>query len=558
MFKIKIAFVLLVSASILSCNSTGDKKNASGAGEISIQVSKRYLNFPISHGVDQSKMIFSVDGTPELEFMIRLAPSEADYWVFYDVSSLAGKEMKISYSGDPAGLSKIYQDDVISGQDSLYKESNRPQIHFSSRRGWNNDPIGLVYFEGEYHLFYQHNPFEREWQNMSWGHAVSKDLIHWEELPLALLPDSLGLMFSGTAVIDYENTSGFGRDGIPPMIAIYTVDSPDNERQCIAYSLDKGRTFTKYEGNPVIDSKEKWNTKDLRDPAVFWHKPSKSWIMVLYERDGNSIYTSSNLKEWQYQSHITGFFECPQLFEVAVDGNQNKKKWVMYGASGTYMIGSFDGKTFKPESGKHYYGNGAIYAAQTFTNIPESDGRRIQIGWGRIVHPGMPFKHMMLLPTELTLKTTKDGIRMFNTPVKEVEILQENERSWNGLDAAKASGLLQEYKDETSFRIRTTIKLSHSTEAGLSLYGQPLLRYDMNYNQINGLFYSPEDMTSMEISADIIVDKTSVEVFIDGGAFSYALERKTVQGNTDGFKFFGNRIEVKDLKICKMKSIWGN
>ena len=232
---------------------------------------------------------------------------------------------------------------------------------------------------------------------MSWGHAVSKDLIHWEELSVVMVPDKLGSIFSGTAVIDYNNTSGFGKDGIPPMVAIYTVHSADNERQCIAYSLDKGRTFTKYEGNPVIDSKAKWNIKDLRDPKVFWYQPAKSWVMVLFERDGNSIYTSANLKDWNYESHTTGFWECPQFFELAVDGNKNNKKWVMYGASGTYMIGKFDGKVFTPETGKYYYGNGALYAAQTFDNIPASDGRRIQIGWGRIQQPGMPFNSMMLI-----------------------------------------------------------------------------------------------------------------------------------------------------------------
>lgn len=551
-------FLIFMIIFIVSCKSGIEDQSNIVNQYYSIDIDKQYLNLPVSHKEKQEKMTFVVDDKKKLEFVIRLATDEPDYWVFFDVSAYNGRELKIYYQGNNKGLTKIYQDDFINGFDSLYKEINRPQIHFSSRRGWNNDPNGMVYNEGEYHLFYQHNPFEREWQNMSWGHAVSKDLVHWEELPIALLPDTMGTMFSGSAVIDYNNTSGFAKDGIPPMVAFYTVDSPDNQRQCIAYSLDNGRSFTKYEGNPIIDSKSKWNSKDLRDPHVFWYDPGKWWVMVLYERDGHSIYTSSNLKDWEYQSHTTGFFECPQLFELAVDDKVTNKKWVMYGASGTYMIGSFDGKTFKPEAGKYYYGNGALYAAQTFNNIPESDGRRIQIGWGRIEHPGMPFKHMMLLPTELKLKTTKDGIRLFNTPVKEVETLMEEENSWTSLDAEKASELLQEYKDETSFRIKTTVKLSHATDAGLSLFGQPLLRYDMNYNHINGLFYSPEDMTSMEISADIIVDKTSVEVFIDEGAFSYALERKAVQGNTDGFKFFGNRIEVKSLKICKMKSIWGN
>ena len=308
--------------------------------------------------------------------------------------------------------------------------------------------------------------------------------------------------------------------------------------------------------NPVIDSKAKWNSSDLRDPKVFWYEPGKHWVMVLFERDGNSIYTSDNLKDWKFESHTSGFWECPQLFELPVDGRENNKKWVMYGASGTYMIGSFDGRKFTPESGKYYYGNGAIYAAQTFDNIPASDGRRIQIGWGRIQQPGMPFNQMMLLPTGLTLRTTKDGIRMFNYPVKEVEILQGKEYVFENTDSEKASDFLNQFRDSVALRIKTTIRLSHATDAGINLNGQSIFRYDMNFNQVNGLFYSPEDMTSMEISADIIIDKTSVEVFIDGGAFSYAIERKSDPDNRDGFKFFGNRIEVKSLKVYPMRSIW--
>lgn len=555
MNKIRILSVFLI-ALMFSCKSGIQDQSNSVNQYYSIDIDKQYLNLPVSHNEKQEKMTFVVDDNKKLEFVIRLAPDKPDYWVFFDVSAYNGRELKIYYEGNNKGLTKIYQDNVINGFDTLYREINRPQIHFSSRRGWNNDPNGMVYHEGEYHLFYQHNPFEREWQNMSWGHTVSKDLVHWEELPLALLPDTMGTMFSGSAVIDYDNTSGFGKDGIPPMVAFYTVDSPDNQRQCLAYSLDNGRSFTKYSGNPIIDSKSNWNSKDLRDPHVFWYNPGRWWVMVLYERDGHSIYTSRNLKDWEYQSHTTGFFECPQLFELPVDGKLSNKKWVMYGASGTYMIGSFDGKTFKPEAGKYYYGNGALYAAQTFNNIPDSDGRRIQIGWGRIEHPGMPFKHMMLLPTELTLKTTKEGIRLFNSPVKEVSTLEGDEKSWSDLDAETASDILQEFKDDVSFRIKTKIKLSHATDAGLSLNGQQVFRYDLNYNMINGMFYSPEDRTSMEVSADIIFDKTSVEVFVDGGAFSYAIERRSVKDNTDGFRFFGNNIEVKELKVYSLKSIW--
>ena len=340
------------------------------------------------------------------------------------------------------------------------------------------------------------------------------------------------------------------------MVAIYTADNPEKQVQCIAYSLDKGRTWTKYKGNPVIDSKAKWNSKDTRDPKVFWHKPSGKWVMVLNERDGHSIYNSDNLKDWTFESHITGFWECPELFELPVDGNKDNTKWVMYGASGTYMLGAFDGKKFTPESGKYYYSTGSIYAAQTFTNIPESDGRRIQVGWGRISHPGMPFNGMMLFPTELSLRTTKDGIRLFSKPIEELERLQTSVGKWRALTADKADELLRQYRDAGTLRIRTTLKLSHATNAGLNLFGQSLLDYDMNYNRINGVFYSPEDMTSMEITADIILDKTSIEVYIDDGAYSYSMERRPDLKNREGFHFWGNNIEVKEMEVYTFRSIW--
>ena len=278
--------------------------------------------------------------------------------------------------------------------------------------------------------------------------------------------------------------------------------------------------------------------------------------MVLNERDGHTIYNSDNLKDWTFECDISGFWESPELFELPVDGNKDNTKWVMYGASGTYMLGVFDGKKFTPESGKYYYSTGSIYAAQTFTNIPESDGRRIQIGWGRISHPGMPFNGMMLFPTELSLRTTKDGIRLFSKPIDELDRLQTSVGKWRALTADKADELLRQYKDASTLRIRTTLKLSHATNAGLNLFGQSLLDYDMNYNRINGVFYSPEDMTSMEIAADIILDKTSIEVYIDDGAYSYSMERRPDLKNREGFHFFGNNIEVKEMEVYTSRSIW--
>ncbi|PZP50745.1 MAG: 2,6-beta-D-fructofuranosidase [Pseudopedobacter saltans] len=521
----------------------------------SFKITKRYLNFPISQKQKRQVMKMDFDGKNVIDYQVRLSDTP-EYWVFYDVLAYEGKTITISYDSGATALDKIYQDDKIAGQDSLYKEINRPQFHFTTRRGWINDPNGLIFYEGEYHLFYQHNPFEKEWENMSWGHAVSKDLIHWEELTLALNSDSLGTMFSGSAIIDYDNTAGFNKGKTPAMIAFYTVDNPEKEIQCMAYSLDKGRTWTKYDKNPVIDSKEKWHSKDTRDPKVFWYAPGKHWVLVLNERDGHSIYNSTNLKDWTYQSHTTGFWECPELFELAIDGNPNNKKWVMYGASGTYMIGHFDGKKFTPEAGKYLYTTGSIYAAQTYTNIPQKDGRRIQIGWGRISHPNMPFNGMMLLPTELTLKNTKEGVRLACKPITETEMLFSKKESWQNLEPKAANNNLMRYHDSATLRLKTTIHLSHATSAGLSLFGQNLIDYDMNNNTINGIFYSPQDRTSMELTADIYIDKTSIEVFIDNGLYSYSMERRPDKNNNAGFQFWGNNIEVKNLELFDAKSIW--
>lgn len=525
------------------------------AETITIKVTKKYLNIPVSHDVEREQMELVVDGASVRFFDIRLAREDPDYWVFCDISAFKDKTLNISFPSQGKGLSLIYQSDEIAGQDSLYSEEKRPQFHFSSRRGWNNDPNGLIYFEGEYHLFYQHNPYEREWGNMHWGHAVSDDLIHWQELPIALYPDEHGTMFSGTTVIDYHNSAGFNNENKPAMVAIYTADNPDRQIQCVAYSHDRGRRWTKYAHNPVIDSKEKWQSKDTRDPKVFWYEPDSKWVMVLNERDGHSIYNSADLKEWSYQSHITGFWECPELFELPVDNDPSNKKWVMYGASGTYMIGDFDGELFTPESGKHYFTTGSGYAGQTFNNIPDSDGRRIEIRWGRISAERMPFNMLMLLPTQLTLRRTREGVRLFSYPVEEVSQLISQSNKWVNLSVEEANRAINMFQDESLLHIRFTLSLSHATGAGLDYHGQTLLNYDMNFNSVNGVFYSPEEMTSMEITADIYIDKTSVELFIDNGAYSHSFERSSAD-REKGFNFWGNNIRIKTLELSLLNSIW--
>jgi fructan beta-fructosidase len=533
------------------------------AATTSMKITKKYLNLPVSQVVERGAMtVATTDGEISRTFVIRLSATP-EYWVYADMTAFMDKTITVNYENPSvsssmleAALSKIYQSDSFVGQSGIYREQNRPLLHFTTKVGWINDPNGLIYCDGEYHLYYQHNPYEREWENMHWGHAVSNDLVHWTEVGDALYPDEFGTMFSGTAVIDHNNTSGFGTNDNPPFMVFYTADNPDREVQCMAYSLDKGRTFTKYSGNPIIDSKDKWNSRDTRDPKVFWYEVGKHWVLVVNERDGHSIYNSDDLKSWTYQSHIGGFWECPELFELSVDGNVNNKLWVMYGASGTYMLGRFDGKVFTPVTGKLTYTFGAVYAAQTFNNIPSSDGRRIQIGWDRVDHPGMRFKGQMSLPTELTLRTTSDGVRLYSEPIRELNVLQKAKLvSARSLTPDEANGLLAEYGSVAALRIKTKVKLSHATFWVLALNGQNLIDYNYTFNMINNYYFCPENVSSMELDAEIFIDKTTVQVFLDGGKMSYCLQREWHNG--DGFRFWSDRdFVVETLDVWSMNGIF--
>jgi sucrose-6-phosphate hydrolase SacC (GH32 family) len=267
----------------------------------------------------------------------------------------------------------------LSGSEG-YREPFRPQFHFTPERNWMNDPNGMVFFEGEYHLFYQYNPHGNKWGHMSWGHAVSRDLVHWEHLPLAL-PEENGIMiFSGSAVIDWKNSSGFGVDGKPPMIAIYTGHTPKRQDQRIAYSNDRGRTWRKYESNPVLDV----GMADFRDPKVFWHEPHQRWVMVVALATEKKVhfYTSGNLKQWKYAGEFGpagatgGLWECPDLFPLTIEGEAGVKKWVLIvninpdgpaGGSGCqYFVGNFDGSRFVSDpaatSQAEYIPNGKLLA----------------------------------------------------------------------------------------------------------------------------------------------------------------------------------------------------
>lgn len=328
-----------------------------------------------------------------------------------------------------------------------------------------NDPNGMVYHEGEYHLFYQHYPDSTVWGPMHWGHAVSTDMVHWEHLPIALYPDELGYIFSGSAVVDGLNTSELGTDENPPIVAIYTYHDPEAARedrldvqsQGIAYSLDRGRSWTKYDGNPVLESPD---VRDFRDPKVSWFGPEERWIMTLAVQDKISFYSSPDLKAWAFESDFGqelgahgGVWECPDLFPLTVEGT-TEQKWVLLvsinpggpagGSATQYFVGDFDGQSFTvdpaflpevtPDSSTGEeravwldYGPDN-YAGVTWSDIPEEDGRRLFIGWmsnwayAQDV-PTDPWRSAMTAPRALTLTERGGAYRLASRPVRELDAL---------------------------------------------------------------------------------------------------------------------------------------
>lgn len=396
----------------------------------------RFVHLPIKNGAPKRMLTLFVDGQRVVSNAVELADGKPDWWAPMDVSFWRGRRLTLRVDKLPESsraLISMEHSDELKDASDLYKEPLRGQFHFSARRGWLNDPNGAVFYNGEYHLFFQHNPYGWRWGNMHWGHAVSKDLVHWRELGVKLLPDDMGPMYSGSAVVDLNNTSGFGAAGKPPLVLIYTA-AGNPSVQGIAYSTD-GRTFTKHAGNPVLGQV----TRGSRDPKVLWHEDTQRWVMVLYARQEGKhtvqFFTSPDLKEWTFQSFTAGdvvgtgtfLFECPDFFELAVDGDPSQKRWVLLAADGQYAIGSFDGKHFVPEA-THLVGQRGrgYYAAQSFSDVPDS--RRVLMGWWKTATPEMPFNQSMTLPHEVRLVSTQNGLRLAFLPVKELESLRVDTR----------------------------------------------------------------------------------------------------------------------------------
>lgn len=529
-----------------------DRKRGPDSITRSLTLNARYLHLPVQNDAPSRRLRIMVDGKAVRDFDIKLALDRTDFWTFTDLSSVAGKDLTIS-AILPEGskiLDPITQSDALPGAVELYRERTRPQFHFTSRRGWLNDPNGLVWFDGEYHLFYQHNPYGWDWGDMHWGHAVSRDLVRWSELPIALYPKQYGdWCFSGSAVVDRSNASGFGTRDKPPLVLAYTSTG---RGECIAFSNDRGRTWTEFEGNPVV-------RHNGRDPRLLWHEKAGRWVMAVYDETGGRqaihFHSSPDLKLWKYESRIDDFFECPDLFELVVEGEPSRRLWVLLGADGAYRLGQFDGRTFTPETGKQKLWHGDFYASQTWSDTP--DGRRIQIGWGRgIAFPGMPFNQQMTIPCELTLRRTTDGIQMFGQPVAELASLRGKSHELRDVDVKAGADLFPAFNGDT-FEVEAEVEVGSSGSLTLTLGGAPVT-YDA----------TKRTLTCWEISAPLVpekgivrlralVDRGSVEVFANDGRVAISKAIAPPKGS----RLFsvlskGEGTRIRLLKLNELKSAW--
>jgi fructan beta-fructosidase len=530
-----------------------------------IRVEKRWLNLPVKNGAPKKRLTLNVEDRPAREFEIELADAEPDFWVFLDLEPFGGKQAVLvvdKIREDSKALELIEQADAIKGAENLYQEPLRPQFHFTSKRGWNNDPNGLVFHDGEYHLFYQHNPYGWNWGNMHWGHAVSRDLVHWEELGDALYPDALGTMFSGSAVVDGANTAGFAKAGETALVCIYTAAGGTSHEsqgqpftQCLAFSTDRGRSWTKFEGNPVLGHLVAQN----RDPKVFWYEPERKWVMALYmDKSDFALFSSPDLKRWERMSGVTipGTSECPEFFEIAVTGKPEETRWVFYGGNGRYLVGRFDGKTFTPESGPHtlHHGNG-FYASQTYNGIPAEDGRRILIGWGQVSLPGMPFNQMMTFPVELTLHVTDQGPRLFVNPAREIEQLRGPEFRQSALSFEGDRPL----PEVTSALLDITAEFEPGSapEFGLMVRGVPVT-YNVRDQELSCLGRKgPLIPVEGKVRLRLLVDRASIEIFGNGGSL-YMPMGTVLDTAKPPLALFARWGEVRRAFILAypLKSIW--
>lgn len=526
---------------------------------VSLDVTEDYLLLPIQDDAPEGKICIVKDNEQKGTLMnVRLARERVDSYVPFALSAYKGQHISIEIQGVPE-TALCWKELKLSGSfDMANKESFRPVYHHTPAYGWMNDPNGMFYKDGLYHLYFQYNPYGAVWGNMHWGHSTSTDLMHWKFEGCAIVPDAWGAIFSGSCVVDHENTAGFGKEAV---VAFYTSakSTPwgDIQMQSMAYSLDNGKTFTKYEGNPILTSSE----KDFRDPKVFWYAPGKHWVMILAVGQHMEIYSSVNLKEWKKESEFGamqgahgGVWECPDLVEIPVEGTR-EKKWVLIcnlnpggpfgGSAAQYFVGSFDGKKFvneSPTQTKWMDWGKDNYATVTWNNAP--DGRCIALGWMSNWQyannvPTRQYRSANTLARDLTLYREGQELYLKSTPSVEVKKARGKKVSIPSFKVSEKHEIVNLFEEKQgAYEVEIVIQNAGASKIDFCLLndkGEKVsMYYDLNRKQFvmdrseSGTVDFSKDFPAVtvapvnvdkELTLRLFVDRSSIEAFGEDGKF---------------------------------------
>ena len=567
-----------------------------GHGMVRINPTQKYLILPVEDTAPDVSISVMVDNVQVETFTVRLAINKVDYTVPYELSKYTGKHVVLRFAMNPlerGGVRPKVKDAVFCNKLALannYDASNketlwRPVYHFAPQWGWMNDPNGMVYKDGEYHLFYQYNPYGSRWGNMNWGHAISRDLVSWEHMPVAISPDGLGTIFSGSAVVDKDNTAGFGANAI---VAFYTQASA-RQMQSIAYSTDNGRTFKKYAGNPVLTG----DVADFRDPKVSWHEGTHKWILTLAVGQEIRFYSSPNLKDWTYESNFGegqgnhgGVWECPDLFELPVAGT-SQKKWVLivninpggpFGGSATqYFVGSFDGHKFVNESPKATkwmdFGKDH-YATVTWSNAPQN--RVIALAWMSNWQyanevPTMQYRSSNSVPRDLRLFVKDGETYLQSAPSPELLALRKDKVMSKSFSVGKAYTIDQLMSDNKgTYEITMTVRQKKQGNLSMRLMNEQgeEIEYSLDMAKreltcirdksgVTGFskdFITPTvtQVDGGDLQLRFLVDRSSVEAFVNDGRFVMTnLVFPHTPYNKVMFSATGGSVSVKNFTVYR-------
>lgn len=526
---------------------------------VSLDVTEDYLLLPIQDDAPEGKICIVKDNEQKGTLMnVRLARERVDSYVPFELSAYKRQHISIDIQGVPANALCWKELKMSDSFDMTNKEMFRPVYHHTPVYGWMNDPNGMFYKDGVYHLYFQYNPYGSVWGNMHWGHSTSTDLMHWNFEGCAIVPDAWGAIFSGSCVVDHNNTAGFGKGAV---VAFYTSAKAtpwgDVQSQSMAYSLDNGKTFTKYEGNPILTSSE----KDFRDPKVFWYAPGKHWVMMLAVGQHMEIYSSVNLKEWKKESEFGamqgahgGVWECPDLVEIPVEGTR-EKKWVLIcnlnpggpfgGSAAQYFVGSFDGKKFvneSPTQTKWMDWGKDNYATVTWNNAP--DGRCIALGWMSNWQyannvPTRQYRSANTLARDLTLYREGQELFLKSTPSVEVKKARGKKVSIPSFKVSEKHEIVNLFEDnQGAYEVEILIQNAGASKIAFCLLndkGEKVsMYYDLNRKQFvmdrseSGTVDFSKDFPAVtvapanvdkELVLRLFVDRSSIEAFGEDGKF---------------------------------------